>query len=106
MFSYAMAGMEHYHDANNSMAAEHGLHFQSSMSHDMSMPDDALHQQHHKVKKVMADCCSTPVCCPAVVSSFVLPVSKVHSETYLPFNALWTDIVLPSEAKPPRSLIG
>jgi len=106
MFSYAMAGMGHHHGANNSMAAEYGLHFQSSMSHDMAMPDDSSHQQHDKVKTAMNDCCSTPACCPAVVSGFVLPVNDVFSETYLPLNVSWAGIVLPSEIKPPRSLLG
>jgi len=105
MFSYAMAGMGHHHDANNSMTAEFGLHFQSSMSHDISTPDNALHQQRHKVKKVMDDCCSSPACCAAVVSTFVLPDNEFLYESYLPFNMFWKGIVLPSETKPPRSLL-
>ena len=104
-FSYAMAGIGHHHGANSSMTAEHGLHCQSSKSHDMSMPDDSSHQQNHKVKKAMDDCCSTPACGPAAVSTFVLPISEVFIETYLPLNVSWTGIVLPSETKPPRSLL-
>lgn len=104
-FSYAMAGMGYHHGANNFMAAEYGQHCQSSMSHDMSTQDDSSHQQHHKVKKALDDCCSTPACGPAAVSTFVLPISERFTETYLPFNVSRTGIVLPSETKPPRSLL-
>jgi hypothetical protein len=106
MFTYAMAGMGHHNGADNSMAAEFGLHCQSSISHDMCMADDSSQQQHDNAKKVMDDCCSTPACGPAAVSNLILPISEAFSETYLPLNISRAGIVLPSEIKPPRSLLG
>jgi hypothetical protein len=92
MFTYAMASMSHGHHV--SMAMSHDMN-----THHAMQIDDASSSSS---SVMLDDCCKTPACSPAVLTSSldVQHIPAVHHD--LSFNVSMMSVDLPSENKPPR----
>lgn len=101
MFSYAMASMDHSHQAPSSLAHEQtGDH---AMNEGMA---DTHDQNAHEGDSALDNCCNTAACSPASVMS-VITVPYVPKSQYIVSAAsTLRSIDLPTEIKPPRSLLG
>lgn len=105
VFSYAMAGGGHSHDGSAVMAPAHDSHHAS-----MSPGADEVHkssgQNQVDGNGFLDNCCSAPACGAAMPSGFGSPISETPSRHYISFVISWEGVVLPSEIKPPRNLLG
>ena len=99
--THAMASMDH---------SQHQASFANKQSH------DGHHEMHQDVADVqldestsnsdLNDCCNTSACCPAalVVIGTLERMPVPEYSTYLHIS--WEGVILPSEIKPPQSLLG
>ncbi len=96
--AYAMSEVDHGHHQDEAMA----------MSHDhegaaMAMDDDG---DSASPSGFLDDCCNSAACAPAAVIGALVAPAAVVPQHFLPLVQHWAGIDLPTEAEPPRSLLG
>ena len=101
--THAMASMDH---------SQHQVSFANKQSHDgyfemhQDVPD-AQHDSHESSDNSdMNNCCNSAACCPAALVgiSNLEQMPAPEYSTYLHIS--WEGVILPSEIKPPQSLLG
>jgi len=95
MFSYAMASMSH-HDGHMMMNTSHQMDHGAMHDHTMSSDTD-------EQSSVLDNCCASPACAGAPLSSFDLSITRHITPYTLTSSHFWSGIIIPSEIKPPRS---
>ena len=99
MFSYAMADVNHNH--RSVIVSEQSYSHYHVLSEHQSHGDYQQSDDTHSAN----NCCASPACSGAVVSTMVLHSSPVPSECLSEINMLGDSAVLFAESKPPRQFL-
>ena len=98
--THAMASMDH---------SQHQASFVSEQGH------DGHHEMHQNVPDVQHDssdnsdmnnCCNSAACCPAALVGMSNLEQMPAPEYSAYLHTSWEGVILPSEIKPPQSLLG
>ena len=100
MFSYAMANMHHNHHGAIETAHNYDQHHSAVFEHG----NHAGHEQNSESDSdVMTNCCASPACSGAIISSFSSHPPEVPFEHLSAINTSQKGVVLAADTKPPRS---
>ena len=99
--THAMASMDH---------SQHQASFANKQSHDGHhvMNQDIPDAQHDEStgNSDMNNCCNTAACCPAALVDITTLERTPVPEYSTHLHISWEGVILPSEIKPPQSLLG